>query len=253
MFYNDFYKSCTAAIVLTPVESKKLIARGIADCRAVKEALTEGIVVISGGTTNGYIARELTGLDIDVHRYTAGRIFQGKLDSTPEAERLKYIILQNGKPADISMSDALSKFTARDVFLKGANAVDAQGRVGVLAANPTGGTVGAFWAIAASRGAQLICPVGLEKMVASVENAVYASGQGYFDYSMGHKVGLLQLAGAKAFTEIQALEVLYGVKAVHIASGGIIGSEGAVVLSVEGDKVVVERMWGEIAKLKTVN
>ncbi len=35
-------------------------------------------------------------------------------------------------------------------------------------------------------------------------------------------------------TEIQALGILAGVKARHIAGGGIAGSEGAVVLLLEG-------------------
>ncbi|MDP6700363.1 MAG: hypothetical protein QGH25_11990, partial [Candidatus Latescibacteria bacterium] len=35
------------------------------------------------------------------------------------------------------------------------------------------------------------------------------------------------------------LEILTGVTAVHIASGGVAGSEGAVMLALEGDKETV--------------
>jgi hypothetical protein len=137
-----------------------------------------------------------------------------------------------------------------DVFIKGANAVDPQGNVGVLAANPRGGTVGIFWPTVIARGANLICPVGLEKLIPSVETACIETGQEKLTYSMGLKVGLLPLAGAKVVTEIQALELLYQVQATHIASGGISGSEGSVVLSVKGEKVQIEKMWKEINQIK---
>jgi hypothetical protein len=44
---------------------------------------------------------------------------------------------------------------------------------------------------------------------------------------------------AEVVTEIQALEILTGVTAVHVASGGVGGGEGAVMLALEGDKETV--------------
>lgn len=246
MFYKRDDRLIRAAVVLRPEESKKLIAKAAAQMEEIKNALKSGIVIIAGGTTNGYIAREITGREIDVFRYTAGRIYEGKLDATPKEQRLKPIILVKGKISGISAKEALEKFTADDVFIKGANAVDAEGNAGVLAANPEGGTVGIFWAIVAARGANLICPVGLEKLIPSVEEACRETGQDRFSFSMGLKVGLLPLPGAKVITEIQAMEILYGLEATHIASGGILGSEGAVVLSVKGEMKAVQKMWDDV-------
>jgi hypothetical protein len=250
MFYKQETEISRAVIVLRPSESKRLIAKAIAKIPEVVTALSNGTIIVAGGTTNGFIAQELTGRKIDVYRYTAGRIWQGKLNITPEAERIKPFILIDGEISSISMSEALDKFGAKDVFIKGANAVDPKGNAGVLVANPQGGTVGTFWSIVAARGANLICPVGLEKLIPSVETAIWEAGQNRIDFADIYKVGLLQLPNAKVVTEIQAIEILYGLVSTHIASGGIDGSEGSVVLSVKGGKAEVEKMWNEIAELK---
>ncbi len=250
MFYQPEKKLSRAALVLTPEESKRLIAKGVAALPEVQNALRKGIVIIAGGSTNACIAREITGEAVDITRYTIGRIYKGELGATPEDKRLPSYVLVDGKSSDLPPEDALDKFTASDVFLKGANAIDPYGNVGVLAANPVGGTVGAFWAKTLAKGAHIICPVGLEKLVPSVEKACYEAGQGWWDYCMGLRVALMPLAGAKAVTEIEALKALYNVEAAHIASGGIMGSEGAVVLSVKGEAADIELMWREVNKLK---
>ncbi len=41
----------------------------------------------------------------------------------------------------------------------------------------------------------------------------------------------------KVVTEIQALALLAGVRTTHVGSGGVAGSEGAVVLSIEGEEL----------------
>ena len=48
---------------LTVSESKRLIAKGIAVNKEVRERLENGMVIITLGTTNTYIAEELAGLD----------------------------------------------------------------------------------------------------------------------------------------------------------------------------------------------
>lgn len=250
MFYNNPDNLFRASVVFKPEESKKLLALAVSKLPEVVRALNEGIVIIGGGTTNAYIARAITGRDIEVGRYTAGRIYNGLLDTTPVELRLKPVILIKGGHVEMPMSDALTKFTGNDVFIKGANAVDPEGNAGVLAASDVGGTVGAFWALAISRGANVICPVGLEKLIPSVPAAVMEAGQERFQFNMGKKVGLLQLSGAKVITEIQALEVLYNLQAVQIAAGGIGGSEGSVVLSVKGDESAIRTMWDDLRKIK---
>ncbi len=52
---------------------------------------------------------------------------------------------------------------------------------------------------------------------------------------------------AKVITEIQAFAILAGVRAYHIGSGGVGGSEGSVHLSIEGDEKSVEKAF-DLAK-----
>jgi len=51
-------------------------------------------------------------------------------------------------------------------------------------------------------------------------------------------------------TEIQALKVLWGVSATHVATGGLGGSEGSVVLTIEGMEEDVDRAFALVKALK---
>ena len=46
-------------IVLTPSESKRLIAKGVRKLEEVERALEHGTIIIGLGTTNAYVAEEL--------------------------------------------------------------------------------------------------------------------------------------------------------------------------------------------------
>jgi len=93
------------------------------------------------------------------------------------------------------------------------------------------------------RGLPIIMPVGLEKLVASVPAAAAGWGQLTLDRSMGEKPWLFPVTSALVVTEVEALGVMAGVRARHVASGGIAGSEGAVVLLVEGYEENLDKAW----------
>ena len=93
---------------------------------------------------------------------------------------------------------------------------------------------------ASAQGIAIIAPVGLEKLVLSVPEAASGWGQLTLDYVMGVKVGMAAVATALVVTEIQALALLAGVRARLVASGGVSGSEGAVILLLEGDRESID-------------
>jgi len=250
MFYQNESLNCRACIVLKPAESKKLIAQAVAALPEVQKAKLEGWLIIAGGTTNAYLARLLTGEEIDIYRYTAGRVQRGILTSTPKEQRLKPVIFKCGQIVDISIKEALPNLGAGDMFIKGANAVDAQGNIGILVSNDSGGTIGSVWGTVLARGLEFICPIGLEKLIPSVPAAAAAAGQKKFLHCHGNPVGLLPVVGAKVITEIEAIRILFQVEAVHIASGGILGSEGSVVLSILGEEENINHAWERINLLK---
>ena len=61
---------------------------------------------------------------------------------------------------------------------------------------------------------------------------------------------LMPVVNATVVTEIQALRILAGVEATHIASGGFGGCEGAVALVVEGTDEAVRRAFEVVEGLK---
>jgi hypothetical protein len=93
-------------------------------------------------------------------------------------------------------------------------------------------------------------PVGLEKMIPSVIEAALHSGIYRFKYSTGLPAKIMPVTTGKVVTEIQALGVLTGVRAYHLASGGVGGSEGAVVLAIEGDEDRVVKAFDLVKSIK---
>jgi len=241
--------SC-ALVVLTPAESKRLIAKGVAAMPVVRKAFERGRLIIANGTTNAFVAEELLGMEVPKVRYAAGIVAEGRLGVTDGKERLLLFVCVKGKRVDTPWQEVLREFEAEDVFMKGANAVDRQGIAGVLVGSPEGGTVGASLGILSARGCHLIVPVGLEKLVPSVMEAAGHMGIGRFDRVTGLPCGLVPLPAAKVVTEIQALKMLADVGVWHAASGGICGSEGAVVLSLEGEAEEVEKAFSLVVSVK---
>ena len=85
MFYNqsnwnqELGKAPVRALIsLTPAESKRLIAKGVAVLPEVRQALEQGIVIIGRGTTNAFVVEEMTGNKIEPkYLYTVGLIMDG--------------------------------------------------------------------------------------------------------------------------------------------------------------------------------
>lgn len=244
---------CGATVVLTPSESKRLIARAIKEMSEVKKALKQGVVVIIGGTTNAFVAEELLGKPFDKFWFAAGRITEGRFGANEPERRIKPVVVRKGVLTDEHPGEAVKGFTHDDVYIKGANAVDVYGCAGVLMSSDTGGTIGSAMGILNARGSSLIVPVGLEKLVPSVVEASRHCGQGRFRYSTGDRVGMMPLVNARVVTEIESFEILFpgaGLKVTHIAGGGVSGSEGSVALSIEGSADAVKKAFDYILGIK---
>jgi len=242
-----------AQITLTPSESKRLIAKGVAALPSVQNALKNHTIILAGGTTNGFIAEELLGETIEKKStYTVGIVTEGKTGVSNEGDRIPPFVITKGKARerDFHWKTYLAEMKPGDVFIKGGNAVDHTGLAAVLASNDMGGTIGAAWGPVMQRGIELIVPIGLEKLVPDVREAVEFMAGHPIDEAIGDKVGLMPLLGATVVTEITALEILYNVKAKCIASGGVNGSEGAVILVMDGEEENVKRAFEGISSIK---
>ncbi len=217
---------------LTVSESKRLIAKGVAQADFVRRALAEGTLAVGSGTTNGYVIEELTGERFDKKDFVTGNTKPSRYDGPKLGYSHPDLVIRKGERLNLKALEALAEMGPGDVFMKGVNAINYErNQAAVLVGHPTGGNVGAAIGTVISRRIRYLHPVGLEKCV----NADLSQVAARLNRDAAGKGPTLCLIPGDIFTEIEALRVLAGVEAVHIASGGVGGAEGAVWLSLFGD------------------
>ena len=236
-----------AVVVLPPAAAKRLIARGVAALPQLRRALEQGLVVVTLGTTNAYVAEELLGRPVDGVAHCAGYIGR-ELAVVPAERRGRELVLERGRPVELSPEEVLARLKAGDVIIKGGNVLDPDGVCGVFMASGTGGTVGRYAAAALARGVEIVIPISrikcIHRRVADLARELGAQRV----RATGLPVGLYPLVGT-VVTETEAASLLYGVEATHIASGGVGAGEGAVVLLLSGEEEQVDRAFREIEAL----
>jgi len=245
-------KQTSALVVLNPAESRRLLAKATVALPEVKNAYKNGMIIIGRGITNAFVTEELFGISVEPKAgQTAGMVCNGITNANSGPPPCTWHVIRQGKVVEGADSTVeILDFGADDVFIKGANAIDPEGNAGVLSSSVKGGTIGMAWPILMPRGCHLIMPVGLEKMIPSVIEAAKHSSIYHFKYSTGLPAKLIPVPMGKVVTEIQALAILAGVRAYHLASGGVGGSEGAVVLAIEGDDDRVKKAFELIKSIK---
>jgi hypothetical protein len=230
-----------AQVLLTPSQSKRLIAKGIIVWEPVKSVLKNGILVIGKGTTNAYVAEELKAKDFDPMRYCHGRNAPAGVDTSWLKGDGQDVVFEKGvELSGKTAVETVAKMASGDVFLKGANALNYDlGQVAVQIAHPTGGTMGGALGGLVTRRVRLVHPVGLEKNIPG-DLLVAARRMAEEGPSIGDAYGLWVSQG-EIFTEIEALETLLDVEAVPIAAGGVAGGEGQVTIALFGAKGEIEK------------
>ena len=244
-----------AQVVLTVAESKRLIAKAVAEMPIVKRALADGMVIICKGTTNTYVAEEIVGESVVHGAYVYGRTYPAKggkhLESVPPVQ--EYILVKGKVQLNLTLADAVKQLKPGDVVIKGANALNYENQTAaVLAGSPTGGTTGTILPFVVARKAHLVIPIGLEKEVSGqvmdIANAMREPVPSLND------IPTMFLLTGHIVTEIEALRILADTFAFQAAAGGIGGAEGAVRLvcrdarpKVERALAVVEAVQGEPA------
>jgi hypothetical protein len=223
-----------ALFTLTPAESKRLIGKGVAALPEVQNAKKNGYLLVARGTTTAYCLEEILGEKIQKERYAVGQTIRGVLCALDAGERTRPVTFHKGEILPVEPNSVADKLGPGDILLKGGNALDAFGNVGVVLVNPSGGTMGVFYMGMKARGLEIIYTVGLEKLIPSVEEAARYGGTMAVGKAIGCKAGLACVADGRPFTEIDALETLFNVSAIHFASGGWGGAEGCVTLVIEG-------------------
>ena len=245
-------KQTSALVVLNPAESRRLLAKATVALPEVQNAYKNGMIIIARGITNAFVTEELFGISVEPKAgQTVGMVCGGITNANSGTPPCTWHVIRKGKVVEGADSNVeILDFGPDDVFIKGANAVDREGNAGIFTSSVKGGTIGMAWPVVTPRECHLIMPVGLEKMVPSVIEAARHSGIYHFKYSTGLPAKLTPVLLGKVVTEIQAFAILAGVRAYHLASGGVGGSEGAVVLALEGDEKRVENAFELVKSIK---
>ena len=247
-----------ALIVLTHSECKRLIARGLKEHPEVKNALDEGRIFVSRGSTTAYVLEELTGVPFEKHHYVAGQMTGDKENlfrygGLKGEKRLKEIVIEKGVKREIeNVQDELSKFEPGDIIFKGGNTLGTDGIAGVYMAHPEGGTIGGILPHAIARGISIIVPISLSRTIDdSVWELSQILGNQTVDpeYCMGLPIGIMPIPG-EVFTELEAFDVLYPeLNIFHIGSGGVGDGEGSLHFLLVGDELDVKQAYSEIVEL----
>jgi hypothetical protein len=227
--------------VLTVAESKRLIGKGVAQMPIVKNALANGLVIIVKGTTNLYVAEEITGRKIEHARFARGRVEPQKGGKhLPPVEALPDVVIEKGKEINILLTEAVKRLKPGDVVMKGANALDYNNKIaGVYIGDPTGGTTGITLPYVVARKAYFVIPIGLEKLVAG--NVADISRKMREPIETLNGLQSMFLLTGEIVTEIEALKILTGVTAFQAGGGGIGGAEGSVWLVLRGTRDQVQK------------
>ncbi len=221
-------------VTITPAMGKRLIGKGMVAHPSIQRVLQKGTLTIIGGSTNGYVAEEiLTSLgQADGYKRIGFRrgLTVAPGTKAPEIDFPGDLVIKDGEALfGQSIFEIGPKMGPGDVVLKGGNAFDSRRQPAVQIGSNVGGTaLAAISAVIGTR-VELIVPIGMEKRVfgdvyelALITNAGDGKGPGYFP-----------LPGT-IFTEIDAIELLTGVKATMISAGGVYGAEGAIWLIITG-------------------
>jgi hypothetical protein len=245
-------KQAAALVILSPAQSRRLVAKGAVASPIFQKAYKGGMIIIARGITNAYLCEELFNISIDNKaNQTVGLVAHGANNSVTAPPPCTWHVINKGKIVERADSNVeIAKFVKGDVVVKGANAIDHTGLTGTYASSLKCGTMGATWPYLTTRGGEFLVPVSLEKMVPCVMTAARHTGVYHFDKSMGLPAKIVPLLEAKAITEIEALAILFGVKVYQTGAGGVAGSEGSVHLAIEGDEDRVSQAFDLCKSLK---
>ena len=245
-----------AQVVLTPVESKKLIARAIARLDFVKEAALNGMVIMHPSSSTYFIIEAITGVKPATNYWVCGVVAPRGMcvemamvlgGHTPQegrnvpGESIAWWTIDHGEfVRGEKLSILMDRMKSTDVVIKGVNALDTQGNVGILIGDPMqGGTWGVVLSAWRKKKFNLVYPVGLEKLIpVPINEAVKEAKQAKYEYAMGLPTGLFPCSSERSttVTELNAIEILSGATAIPIAAGGLNGAEGATTLVIKGNE-----------------
>ena len=258
--------SMRAQVTLTPSESKKLLAKAMAAMPLIRKARQKGLIVIHPSSTTLFLVEELLGkrpegmwvsglvlpkgMCISKERQQLGPLHSTGGDHVVGKFAFAWVLEEGVYREGLPLGSLLDRMGKDDVYVKGANAIDPEGKAGVLYASLGAGTIGKVIVASKRKRFTILLPIGLEKLIPTpIAQAAKVASRENTDVAMGIPVGLIPVPG-KVVTEVEAIDILSGAKAFVVAAGGLGGAEGAVTLVIRGPDEKVNRALQIIKDVK---
>ncbi|GAB4114128.1 MAG: hypothetical protein Kow00103_07290 [Candidatus Caldatribacteriota bacterium] len=245
---------------LTVNAGKWIIAKAISELGCIKESLSNGKLILFGGTTVSALAEILFGKALRL----SGRVStRGTVTAFQKKREVPHTMLfTQGKiydlERDVEVQKLLQSIEKSDVVVSGANGYDVNGNAFLMAGTYGLGDRINLLAPIHTEGAKVLIAVGLEKLIpGSTLEAIKCSGRNSSIWSMGASVGLVPLVG-EIINEIEAIKILFGIKPVVIGRGGIQGAEGSSTFVAQGERETLQRLislieWASQQKLSGIS
>jgi hypothetical protein len=232
-----------AGINLTVAGGKRLIAEGLACHPEVMAKMKSGMIIITKGTTNTYIAERLAGIKSPHGSFMTGNItpVSGSL-LNQDLPKIPDVVLIDGRQVQMTLTEALSELKEGDIVFKGANLLNYERKqAAVCIGSSVGGTTAKIRPYVGNGKARLIIPVGLEKEVPGDLSAIENKLSG--DAPRLNEIPRVWVhRDGEIFTEMEAVKVFGDVEVFPYAAGGISGREGGISLVIRGYPAEVKKV-----------
>lgn len=233
-----------ASVNLTVSESKRLIAKGISLLPRVRERMAKGMVIITRGTTNTYVAEELVKLSAPRGSFLTGHFVPEGKEAVGKRlkEKRTEIVIKDGRVVDMSYTEALKCMQKGDIIFKGGNLLNYRKKqAAVCIGAPDGGTTYRFLPYVGDDKAELIIPIGLEKETSADLNE-YEKELDKPNKKLNFVPRLHVYDSGTVFTEVEAIGQIADVKVFPYGAGGVKGREGGISLVISGDEQEVNKV-----------
>jgi len=241
----------TAQITLVGQQSRLLLAHCIAESGFLRPYLEHGRVLLKGGATISLLARLIVGTPLRLSGRLSTSGMRGALHQGTAAH---FLLIEGGsmKNADEDPGSVVRSMGPGDLFLTGANAIDAFGNAALLIGSPGGGGYGSCMGALYSEGGRTVILTSVQKLVPGDLRDLYGHvNRKNCDYAYGMACALAPVPG-EIITEAEALTLFAGVRAVCFAKGGHTGAEDAAAFQITGETTQVKKALELVERIKSI-
>ena len=240
-----------AQFTLWGAQCQWLIARCVLDSSLLVPYFSQGKILFKGSSSVSC----LTTLLADTPMRICGRITKnGMKRAKEEGQGAHFLLCEHGEiqNVDSCLEQTLQAMGPGDLFVTGANALDAFGHAALLIGSSGGGGYGACMPFLYTEGIRTLILTSVMKFIPgdlSLLNAQIIRKK--CDFSYGMACSLVPIPG-EVLTETQAIELYAHVNAQVFAKGGFSGAEASVAIQIEGEREEVEKVLHLVEQIKSL-